>query len=473
MTTAYPEQAGHEVAPIQRPWLGPFITAAMGTFMATLDGSIVSVALPSIAESLHAPVDDVAWVMLAYTLTLISLMIVFGAWIDRRGFRFGYHLGFTFFLAGSVACSLSTSLWMLVAGRVVQGIGTAIFAGVGPGMVATIFPEEKRGKGIGLMIMTVSAGFSMGYPLGGMLIKFFPWQSLFLVNVPIAIAGFVMVEKFLGHFKPKENPKPLPLGSAFAIAVALVSFTYALTLIDKGRGGVPFIVGLMLLSLVSAFLFIRLESDEKNALLGLALFSRPRFRLALLSQTTQFVGTAGAFFLLPFYFRQVRGFDAMSTGLYLLMVPVGMFISAPLAGKLTDKVGARMPVLIGVTLTLVGLGLMFSFEQETAGWFLVVTLLLLGFGAGGFGTPNATEMMSSVEPSKRAAASSILATNRNIGFAVGIALASGLFALVNGRVPAAQISFSHYHAGITPVLIFSLSVVGIGFVLGLMRQSKV
>lgn len=162
-----------------------FAVGAIGTFMATLDGSILNVALPTISSELAVSVDTVAWVVLSYSLTLISLMIVFGVWAGIRGFGFAYKFGYMFFIAGSLICAASGTIYLLVIGRVVQAIGTAMFVSIGPGMVTQIFPREERGKGIGMIVMMVSAGFMLGPPVGGLLLQYFHWPSVFLINIPI------------------------------------------------------------------------------------------------------------------------------------------------------------------------------------------------------------------------------------------------------------------------------------------------
>jgi len=124
-----------------------FTVGAIGTFMATLDGSITNVALPTIARYLNAPINLIAWVALSYSLTLISLMLLFGVWAGKKGYLFSYRFGYLFFMAGSLICIFSTSFYILILGRVVQAIGTAMFAAIGPGMVTTVFPKMSGGKG--------------------------------------------------------------------------------------------------------------------------------------------------------------------------------------------------------------------------------------------------------------------------------------------------------------------------------------
>ena len=125
--------------------------------MGTLDGSILNVALPTIARELETSIDIVAWVALAYTLTLVSLLMIFGAWTEKKGYSFAYKFGYIFFISGSVLAVFSTNIYMLISARVIQAVGASMFQAVGTGMVTTVFPGKERGKGIGMMVMMVSA----------------------------------------------------------------------------------------------------------------------------------------------------------------------------------------------------------------------------------------------------------------------------------------------------------------------------
>ncbi|MDZ4723358.1 MAG: MFS transporter [candidate division Zixibacteria bacterium] len=448
-----------------------FTVGAIGTFMATLDGSILNVALPTISRDLNAPIDLVAWVVLSYSLTLISLMLIFGAWVDRRGYFFGYQFGYIFFILGSILCSLATNIEMLLFGRVVQAVGTAMFAAIGPGLVTTVFPKEERGKGIGLMIMMVSAGFMIGFPLGGVMLGIWTWHSLFIVNLPIGAVGLWFVYAYFGRLPKPEKKGPFPLRGGIAVSLTLVTFTYALSLLDNRAVSDPLVLGLVALSVMSFVIFIFNESKAETALIGLGIFKNRLFTLSISAQTMQFLATSGAIVLLPFYFEEVLEYAPKDVGLRLFILPIMMFVFAPLSGRLSDKIGFRLLTTFGLVVIGLGLLMISNFTLTTTDPFIFTSLALLGAGVGIFSTPNSSALMGSVTEKERAITSGILATNRNIGMAVGVALATSLFShfqKVQGAIVDKKLLFA---AAYQPVLYSSMIFVGIGIIFCILRSS--
>jgi len=449
-----------------------FMVGAIGTFMATLDGSIVNVALPTIANHFGAGVDLVAWVVLAYSLTLMSLMIVFGAWTERRGYAFAYKFGFVFFVVGSTLCALSPTIHFLIAARVVQAVGTAMFAATGPGLITTVFPPKERGKALGLVVMMVAAGFMVGPPLGGYILGFWDWHGLFLINIPIGFLGFYLTQRYFGLLSASPVRTPLPLPGAAAIAVAMISGVYALSHIDDYGAGSPMFWGSIVLSLSAATVFVRQESRPGQALIGLEIFRNKQFVASIGAQLAAFGGTSGVFVLIPFYLEEVRGLDPEHVGLYLVVVPVVMFVFAPLAGKVSDRIGFRLLTTVGMTVTGLSLWMLSRLEAGTEGWYIVFCLGVAGAGTGLFSTPNSSAMMGAVDASRRATASSILATSRNIGMSGGVAVATALFShylRVNAEIPDLATRFL---AGYRPVIYVAMVFVAIGIAFCLVRNNR-
>jgi len=402
--------------------------------MSTLDGSILNVALPTIAADLNASIETVAWVVLAYSLTLVSLMMIFGAWTEHKGYLFAYRFGYTLFVLGSLGCVLSTGIEFLIAGRVLQGVGSAMLQAVGPGMVTTVFPAEERGKGIGLMVMMVSAGLMSGPVLGGFLLKFFPWQSIFVINLPIGLVGFLLAGRFF-RLLPKPNvTRPMYLGGGVALAVALMAGTLGLSMLSDYPATDVRVWGSELIALVGLAAFIRLEADSKRAMIGLDIFKIRAFAAALVAAVLMFVAMAGALILIPFYLELVKGFEPSRVGLYLIILPALMFIVAPLAGRISDRIGSRWPATVGMATFAFGLYLLSRLDTGTDNLYIVLCLVVIGVGVAIFNTPNSSSMMGAVGPSKRATASSIIGTSRNIGGTIGVALATALFAAFQGRL---------------------------------------
>lgn len=449
-----------------------FSVGAIGTFMATLDGSILNVALPSIATDLDCPIDLVAWVVLAYSLTLISLMIVFGAITERKGYKFSYKFGYIFFMVGSAMCAFSDGIYFLIAARVVQAIGTAMFAAVGPAMVTTVFPPEERGKGIGMMVMMVSAGFMVGPPLGGYILGIWDWQMIFMINLPIGLFGLYMTQRYFGMLKPQVPDRRVQVSTAASLSVALVGGVMALSFINDFPLSDPRIWGLVLLSLTSLFFFFYFERNPKKAVVGLEIFSNRVFSISLGAQLMHFSGMSGVLVLIPFYMERVQNLQPSQVGMYLVILPIMLFLVAPLAGKLSDRIGYRLLTSAGMTIMALGLWMLADLDGSTENWYVAICLMVIGCGVGLFSTPNSSAMMGSVAEHRRAIASGILATSRNIGMSVGVALSTALFAYL--QVQNAELGDDNliFVTSYRPVIYVGMAFALVGVVFCLLRPNR-
>ncbi len=450
-----------------------FAVGAIGTLMATLDASILNVALPSISNDLHADIDTVAWVILSYSLTLISLMIAFGAWTERRGYSFAYKFGYGFFLVGSVVCALSQSIHLLILGRIIQATGTAMFAAIGPGMVTLVFPREERGKGIGLMVMMVSAGFMIGPPVGGLMLGIWPWQSIFIVNIPIGLIGIYLTVKYFKILPVPTDRRRIPLVAAALIAACLVSFVFALKLISDYPLSDPRVWGLAIISAVCFVFYVREEAIPEQAIIGLDLFRNRQFTASLLAQLMHFIATTGVLVLIPFYFEQVRHLEPKQVGLYLVIIPIFMFIFAPLSGRVSDKIGVRFLTSLGMLTMAGGLVLLSLLQSDSSLAYVAVALGVVGMGNGIFNTPNTSATMGSVSESRRAVASGILATNRNIGMSFGVALSTAMFSYFELRNAGLGDATTIFLSSYRPVIYIAVGVALVGFLLCLIRDNRV
>ena len=449
-----------------------FTVGAIGTFMATLDGSIVNVALPTLARELGASVDLVAWVVLSYSLTLVSLMIAFGAWVSRKGYSFGYKFGFVFFTVGSLICALSHSIYPLIAGRVIQAIGTAMLAAMGPGMVTEVFPTQERGRGMGFMTMMVSAGLMTGPPLGGFLLSLWSWQSIFLINLPIGAIGLVFTFRYFKLLKPRTDRKMPPIRGSVAASVALLS-AMVLTSIFSDFPLADFrIWGLALLGIMAVFVFYRSESNPATALLGPEIFHNRQFITSIVAMLCFFMAFSGVLVLVPFYLEQIKNLTPKTVGLFLMILPVSMFVTAPLSGRVSDRIGFRLLTSLGMIVLIGGLIMLSGLSAVTSTVYIIISLLLAGIGNGIFNTPNSSALMGSVTPPQRPVASGILGTTRNVGMSFGIALATGLFAFYHGRylsfLGESDAFISAYHN----IIYVSIVIAAVGIPFCLVRKNR-
>ncbi|MFH2050343.1 MAG: MFS transporter [bacterium] len=415
-----------------------FTVGAIGTFMSTLDGSILNVALPTIADQLKCNINIVAWVILAYSLTVVSLMMIFGAWTERKGYAFAYKFGYSFFITGSILCALSSSIHFLILGRVVQAIGSAMFQAVGPGMVTTVFPEKERGKGIGMMVMMVAGGMMVGPPLGGFILQYFPWQSIFIINIPIGIIGISLAFNYFKLLPKPDQFKKMNIAGALSISIAMLTGMLALSLMENYTLSDFRVVGLGVISVISMILFYRFESNPEKALIGTYLFKNHQFSTALISAILMFIAMSGAIILIPFYLERVKDFEPQTVGMFLMIFPIVMFIIAPLSGKLSDKIGSRLLTTTGMIIFAFGLYLLSFLDIDTTNRYIIITIIIISSGTAIFNSPNSSAMMGSVDKSKRSVISGIIATSRNIGMALGVAFATSLFAYFQTHIVGAN-----------------------------------
>jgi len=419
--------------------------------MGTLEGSILNVALPTIAAEFNVPIDQIAWLVLAYSLTLVSLMMVFGGWAARTGYGFAYRFGFGLIIAGTVVCIFSQSFYPLVAGRIVQAVGSAMCQAVGMGLITAAFPPEQRGRGIGLMAMVVAAGLMTGPPLGGFLLDFWPWQSIFIASLPVSVAGLLLSLWVFRHFEAEISQRRVNLVSAATLSTALLAGMLWLSLTDEYSLFDWRMILLAAVAPVSAILFYRSEQRSEAPLIGLELLHNRHFMTAVLASFFMFSALGGVGILMPFYLQDVRGFLPREIGFFLIIMPATMALVAPASGRLSDRWGYR--------------------STSSSVFFIATALIALGIGVGFFNSPNMSALMGSVTDKQRAIASGISSTTRVIGMATGIALSTAIFALYQDRFGALGGEGIAFVASFQKVIILSLAPTVIGLVLCLSRRN--
>lgn len=435
--------------------------------MATFDGSVVNVALPTIAEYFSAGVDLAAWVSLSYSLTLVALIMVFGAWVESKGYAFGYKLGFALFIIGSILCSISWSIYALILSRVMQAAGTAMFAAIGIGLITEIFPENERGKAIGMIVMMVSAGFIIGPVAGGLLLSIFSWHSIFLINIPIGLIGVYMTIVYFKTLPPHHIERKMRWAGALSVSIALMTGIFALGLLKDYPITNFRIWGLGAVALLSLVLFARFESRKETALIGFDIFKNRQFTSSIAAMLAAFSSVAGIMILIPFYLERVKHLEPKQVALYLMIIPVTMFIFSPVSGRISDKIGFRLLSTVGVIIISAGLYLMSRIGINSSTMFVASGLGIIGSGFGIFSTPNSSALMGSVTKGQRAVTSGILATSRNIGISIGVAVSTSLFAYFNQKYMALGDDSIVFVASFQNVLIVSvvMSVIALPFCL--------
>jgi EmrB/QacA subfamily drug resistance transporter len=415
------------------------VAVAIGTFMSSLDASVVNVALPVIQNGFRVPLSTVEWVVTAYLLVTSSLLLPFGKLSDIFGHKKVYITGFVVFSLGSLACGLSTTVLMLILCRAAQALGAGMMFSAGPAVITGAVSPERRGKAFSISAVTLAVALCTGPVLGGALATAFGWRSIFFINLPIGAAGVILAVKTI--------PGGVPAAARFDWAGSLLIFA-ALSLILlplQTSTSLPPAVFFILLGagITMAALFIAAEKKSKHPLLHIDLFKRRVFTAGNLSALLNFTAQFIMIFLAPFYLEKLRHFSPTETGLLYLPMPLATMCVAPVSGIISDRFDNRYISAVGMAFMAAGLFMLSWLASDTPAWYIISALVVTGTGSGLFQTPNNSAVMGCVPPQHRGAASGALAAMRNVGMVMGVAISGALFSFVfnQGGSPVAMESY--------------------------------
>lgn len=399
---------------------------AVGTFMATLDGSIVNVTLPTMASYFKADLNLIQWVVSIYLLTTSSLLLVFGRCADIFGRKKVYALGYLVFILGSAFCGLSQSVYMLIASRAIQATGAAMMMANGMGIITAIFPPKERGRALGLVGTIVAAGSMTGPALGGVLVSAFGWQSIFLVNIPVGLIGFIASKWFIPDDIPCEIKEPFDWQGAVLFATGMSLFLWGLTQGEQIGWTEISIYGPLIISIIALMVFLYRQLTTRFPLVDLSLFKDWVFLGGNLAGLVSFISMFATTLIMPFYMKGILHFPAMHIGLMMTPFPLAMAIVAPISGWLSDKLGYLVLTTSGLMLNVVGLFLLSTLNIQSSSVQIACYMATLGVGMGLFQSPNNSSVMGSVPPRKLGIAGGVNALVRNVGMVTGIAFSVSL-----------------------------------------------
>jgi DHA2 family multidrug resistance protein-like MFS transporter len=445
---------------------GPILASLLAaTFMATIDASIVNVALPTLARDLHASPSDTVWVTTAFLLAAACCIPATAALGDRVGRRRLFLVGVPLFTLASVACAAAPTLDLLVAARVLQGVASSLVLAVPIPVFRRVVPPEKLGSVLGLNAMTVALGTSAGPALGGVLLSVASWPWLFLVNVPIGAAATALGWRYLPSVPPR--PSRFDLRGALLVAGAIAAFLLGV----RGLGAVatlPVSVALLVVAVVVTVLFVRVERGADEPVIPPGLFTRP-FSLAVVTATCSFFGQGTAFVALPFLFQESFGDSALRSALLFTPWPAVIVVVAPLAGRAADRVSPTLLAFTGLTVLAGGLVSLALLPTDASTVDILVRTAVCGFGFAVFQSPNNRDMMGAAPLRHSASAAGVLNLNRTVSQSLGSGAVSVVF-VATGVTAGSAAS----HAGaVTSVLYLGAGVVAVGAVLAALRSRRV
>jgi EmrB/QacA subfamily drug resistance transporter len=406
------------------------LVASLASFFTPFMGTAVNIALPTIGTNFGADAIVLNWVMNGFILTAAILSVPFGRACDIHGRKKIFVYGIVVFTVGSLLCSLAPSAIALIIFRVIQGIGTAMIFVTALAIITSVFPPKERGKAIGINVAAVYVGMSLGPVLGGLITQYLGWRSLFALMVPFGILVLLLVFwKLKAEWIECQGEKFDLIGSIF-YAIGLLFIMYGFSDLNNLLG-----VVLLILGIISMFIFLRWELRVESPVFNVRLFSQNiTFTLSSVAALINYSATFAVALLLSYYLQYIKGFDPQSTGLILVAQPIIMVIVAPLAGRMSDQYDARIIATVGMALVTLGLSSFIFLNSNTAISTIIISLAVLGLGFGLFSSPNTNVIMGSVQKKFYGVASATVSTMRLIGQTMSMGIATLTFALLIGRV---------------------------------------
>ena len=422
---------------------------SIGLFMVMLDNTVVNVALPTISRELKIGMSSLEWVVNGYTLSFAMLMLTGGKLADYFGRRRFFAIGLVLFTAASLMCGLSDSDAWLIGARVVQGAGAALLAPATLSIISATFPHEERGTAIGIWAGVSATALAIGPLVGGLVTEHLGWNWIFFINVPIGALGLAAAFAWIDESRDTASGQRLDILGLALSALGVFALTYALIDANRYGWGSTRIVSLFVVAFGSLAAFVAVELRERSPMLDLSRFRDATFTggnvVALLSSVALF----GIVFYLSLYMQEILRYSAVQAGVAQLPFTGLIVFVAPLAGKLTDRLGPRLPVALGTLLLAGSLALFTQMEVHSHYLRILPGLIVGGIGTGLTMGPTTVAVLSVVPVDEAGVGSGVVNTFRQTGGALGIAVMGAIVSasihvvIVDPRYPAQFVAGLH------------------------------
>ena len=413
------------------PW-AVLLVVSLGFFMTLLDLTIVNIAIPDIITRLHASLDDVLWVINAYALVLAVLVITSGRLGDLIGPRIMFAAGISVFTVASAACGLAPGPGWLIAFRAVQGLGAAMLMPQTLTIITNTFPADRRGAAFGVWGAVAGVATIAGPTLGGLLVTAFDWRWIFFVNLPFGVIALVLTFVIIPDMRPGRRHR-IDIPGVLLASAGLLAICYGLVEGQKyGWGTITSFISIPLVLaagvfLLIAFLVLQWRTQDREPLVPFALFRDRNYAVITWVSGTLAVGMMGIFLPFTIYLQSVLGFSALRAGLTMAPASLLSMFVAPVAGRLTDRIGGKYILMLGLALFAGGMGWVALEATTTSVWYdFLPALIVAGLGMGCVFAPMVTVAMRNIDPRMAGAASGVLNTVRQVGLVIGTAAVGAL-----------------------------------------------
>lgn len=402
-----------------------FLIIVTATFMSTLDAGIINVALPVMAKELNVTTSNIQFVSTIYLLIISSIILLLGKLGDMIGKTKIFTFGVIVFTIGSLLCGLSNSFTVLIISRIIQAIGASANMAVNQGIITETFPQEERGKALGFLGTVVALGSLVGPGIGGLIVGSIGWKYIFFINIPIGIIDIIFCFLLLPKAETKTFFKIDYIGTIL-FALFIIPLFLALNLGIKLTFKSPYIIAMLIISLIAFISFIIVEIKIDNPLLNLKIFKNSLFSVSIFCGFISFVTIFCSNMVMPFYLQDAKVLSPALSGLILMVYPIVLTIIAPISGTLSDKIGSELLTFIGLCTMSLGMFLLGFLNINSSVTEIIFLIAFIALGMGLFQSPNNSLVMSTVSKSKLGVAGSINALVRNIGMSFGIVLSTNL-----------------------------------------------
>ena len=461
-----------------RQWL-ILVLISFASFMGALDATIVNISLPTISEYFHCDVATVSWVAMAYLLILSSTLITFGRVADIRGYKKIYLTGFAIFSIGSLLCGLSSTIYLLIGFRVLQGIGAAMLQAIGGAMIVRYLPEKIRGTAFGVLTTSAAVGLAVGTPLGGFVSEFYGWHWIFLMNVPVGIIAIALGISVLPRDTGEFGKGQFDMSGACLLLVALVSLIFFLNM-GNNVGWLSWRILISIIVSLAAWAgFIINEKRTQSPLIDLSLFRDRNFTMAVTVTLLILLVGQGSWYAFPFYLELEKGVATNIAGLILLVPAIFMMVLGPIAGLVSDRIGSRPICILGSAVLIAAFLLFALMGAKTGLHYIVIALALEGVGIGLIMPANLSRIMGMSAKGDEGVINSLVAAARNVGAVMGIAFFTLIFLSViasKGISPAGITAHSlapkAFALGFHAIFLFGAGLGGVLLALNLALREK-
>jgi EmrB/QacA subfamily drug resistance transporter len=444
------------------------VAVSFGLFMIMLDNTIVNVALPTIQSSLHLQISELEWVVTGYALTFGAFMLTGGKLADLLGRRRIFVIGLVIFTASSLACGLAEGAPMLIGARVVQGLGAALMNPATLSIIVATFPARQRGTAIGVWAGVSALALAIGPLVGGVIAERLSWSWIFFINVPVGVLAIAAAYVFIDESRDTSQEQRPDVPGLVTSTLGLFALSYALIEANTYGWTSARILVAFGIAAVSLSAFVLLEHYQRLPMLELDLFRNKGFSGANTVMLLTGLAMFGVFFYVSLYVQRVIGYSPIEAGASFLPWTLLIIVLAPIAGRLSDRIGPR-PLVVGGMIVITGSLLIFASLGENATfWNLLPAMLLGGIGMSGAMAPTTAAAMHSVRPDKAGVGSAVLNSARQVGGSLGIAIMGAIIAAsaTAGQADPAAFLRGFHHALITAAGLTVLGAVIAALTLG-------